>query len=462
MTTIGLPHPNPTKAYWQTPPHPIADHRSTESLPASAQYVIIGSGITGAAIAYKLLLEQPSASIVMLEARQAASGATGRNGGHCRARRYLSFKNDIKTFGEEDAVRMMDFEKSNVRHVGEFIQRNEIECDLRSVETVDIYTDEKQWDEALEALKAIKEVVGEEEDEEEEGSFSDNSTKIHVKHKVWSQKETREELLIPDGVGAISFPAFVLSPYKFVCGILELAMKKGLNLQTNTPVVEVTPTSIFFSSASGEQCPHQRQWVVSTKERGEIIADRVILATNAYTAALYPPLARFIVPTRGQVAAVRPGSKIAGNPVLKRSGGLNSAESGDYFQSRAKGFSGEGDIIIGGGRRMGSHGEQPVLDDSVIHPHISDYLTRGVPAKYFGRENWGEDGEVLQEWTGIMGYTVDKQPIVGEAVGTGHEGLYICAGFNGHGTFFLSWYGAHVPVCGGFGADFDGQGGGGG
>lgn len=35
------------------------------------------------------------------------------------------------------------------------------------------------------------------------------------------------------------------------------------------------------------------------------------------------------------------------------------------------------------------------------------------------------------EWTGIMGYTADRQPIVGEAPGQG--GLWICAGFNGHG-----------------------------
>ena len=35
------------------------------------------------------------------------------------------------------------------------------------------------------------------------------------------------------------------------------------------------------------------------------------------------------------------------------------------------------------------------------------------------------------EWTGIMGYTFDSQPIVGED--PDREGLWICAGFNGHG-----------------------------
>ena len=38
---------------------------------------------------------------------------------------------------------------------------------------------------------------------------------------------------------------------------------------------------------------------------------------------------------------------------------------------------------------------------------------------------------MLQEWTGIMGYTADMHPLVGEA--PGQEGLWICAGFHGHG-----------------------------
>ena len=97
-----------------------------------------------------------------------------------------------------------------------------------------------------------------------------------MKHKVWSARETREELLIPEGVGAISFPAYALSPYKFVCALLEMSLKKGLNLQTNTPVLEVSQ----HQTRDGE-----KKWIVHTN-RGDIVAEKVILATNAYTGAL--------------------------------------------------------------------------------------------------------------------------------------------------------------------------------
>ena len=76
----GLPREGPTVSYWQVPPDEISDLRSTEALPEEADIVIIGSGISGATIAYNILTEQPKKKIVLLEARQAASGASGRNG----------------------------------------------------------------------------------------------------------------------------------------------------------------------------------------------------------------------------------------------------------------------------------------------------------------------------------------------------------------------------------------------
>jgi glycine/D-amino acid oxidase-like deaminating enzyme len=288
--------------------------------------VIVGSGISGAIIAYKLLQEDPSASLVMLEARQVCSGATGRNGGHCRAGRYTSFKNDLETFGKEDALRMEKLEEDNVKNVGKLIKETRIDCDLREVETLDIFCDQKHLDDALASLEARKLVL--------QGHVEPS---VLTKHRSWSAKETREELLIPHGLGAVSFPAYALSPYKFVCGILDKCLEAGLNLQTNTPVVEVSQ----ISSRDGKNW-----WTVHT-ERGEIVAQKVILATNAYTAALYPPLSDFIVPTRAQIAAIRPGSSIAGNPALKRTCGLEREISGEYMQSRAQGTSGEGDIIIG-------------------------------------------------------------------------------------------------------------------
>lgn len=76
----GLPRLAPTTSYWQTPPADIANLRTRPQLPQHADFAIIGSGISGASIAYQILTRRPDAKVILFEARQAASGASGRNG----------------------------------------------------------------------------------------------------------------------------------------------------------------------------------------------------------------------------------------------------------------------------------------------------------------------------------------------------------------------------------------------
>ena len=76
-----FPEPQSTLPFWRTQTHALDTHRSTESLLAQCDVLIIGGGYAGAATAYHLLEDNASPpSVVILEARQACSGATGRNG----------------------------------------------------------------------------------------------------------------------------------------------------------------------------------------------------------------------------------------------------------------------------------------------------------------------------------------------------------------------------------------------
>lgn len=78
----NLPSRDSTESYWLRHPTPfIQHHRTTPSLPPFAQVIIIGSGISGAFAARELLRDDARAvvnSVLMLEAREACSGATGR------------------------------------------------------------------------------------------------------------------------------------------------------------------------------------------------------------------------------------------------------------------------------------------------------------------------------------------------------------------------------------------------
>lgn len=109
-----------------------------------------------------------------------------------------------------------------------------------------------------------------------------------------------------------------------------------MNLQTNTPVTGISQTPD----------PTTGEWIVTTESRGSIKAKKVILATNAYTAAIAPQYADRIVPVRGVCSRiVTPADKPA--PYLPNTYSLQwGAEEYDYLIPRP-----DGSIVVGGGRR---------------------------------------------------------------------------------------------------------------
>lgn len=86
-STSAMPFPvaNAVPSYWRKEVGSIDNHRSTEILPSHADIVIVGAGYVGASIAHHLIEEsvrcgRPLPAILIVEAREACSGATGRNG----------------------------------------------------------------------------------------------------------------------------------------------------------------------------------------------------------------------------------------------------------------------------------------------------------------------------------------------------------------------------------------------
>lgn len=77
----SLPTPTSSNSFWHSEPNEfLLGHRTTEELPAEADIVIVGTGITGTSVA-RFLSEDERAkgkSVVVLDAREACWCATGR------------------------------------------------------------------------------------------------------------------------------------------------------------------------------------------------------------------------------------------------------------------------------------------------------------------------------------------------------------------------------------------------
>ncbi|KAK1230922.1 hypothetical protein PQX77_005953 [Marasmius sp. AFHP31] len=428
----GYPISDPCLSFWLqgTRSSSLLGHRTTSSLPAEADIIIIGSGISGAAVAYFLLTgPNPPKNVLMLEAREACHGATGRNGGHCRPDCYRGYNSYKEWFGKEQAKKILQNEMDTLNLVTEVIEKEGIDCDFWRGLSFDVAMDER----AVEFFKSNYEAF------RADGGVTDGIVEW-IGDAVEAKKRTRTT----NALAAAEFPASSLWPYKLVTHLLKLCIDKhGMNLQTNTPVKSVS------NNEAGE-------WAINT-DRGSIKSNKVVFATNAFTATLLPEFLGKIAPYKGQCSAIIPTQAYSGDKMLDHTYSHRyGVQDFDYMIQRPK----DGTIIMGGGRW-----EIPVeqlignTDDKNKFEVLTKYLA-GSMKKYM--EGWGDElpGEgLLYDWTGIMGYTPEAVPYVGAI--HGRPGGYITAGHSGHGmarTFTCSrgiaallrgdsWESTKLPEC---------------
>ncbi|CAK7201952.1 hypothetical protein SEUCBS139899_004668 [Sporothrix eucalyptigena] len=285
----GLPSDNPSTSYWLQDPSPVLlGHRTTPELPDEVDVVVVGSGITGSFAADALFEEDncSNKSVLLLEAREACSGATGRNGGHCQPLVYFS------------APDVAAFELATFHFLERFVAENKVPCDWRTLPGGGVHG---YLDADLFALaEELVETLGK--------THPDLASQVTVVRPDSTDADgdhpSLESLRLRGAAGAlVQRHAASVWPYKLVAWVLERLVKKhgasgAFNLQTNTPALSIAQDTSSDSPL----------WIVETT-RGKVRARAVLLATNGYLSHLLPPsLADLVVPVRAQIAALVPPS----------------------------------------------------------------------------------------------------------------------------------------------------------
>ncbi|KAH6669630.1 FAD dependent oxidoreductase [Plectosphaerella plurivora] len=399
MASPPVPHPHGMGSFWRESPGNLNDHRTTENLPAEADIVIIGGGFAGAASATHLIdhptFTESKPSIVVLEARQLCSGATGRNGGHLKPDSYSFISVLAERYGLKAAAEVANFEAANVHAVTDLIRRKKIDCDFVLTRAIDV-------DMSTAIHRRLKTRLTEL-----------ANAGVEASKNTYCGSEDHAERLsgVKGAKGMMSFTAGHLWPYKLIHALFSDAVMRGVNLQTHTPATSMTEAG-------------DGSWAIETP-RGTIRAKKVIVATNAYTAALLPEYKNKIIPYRGAVAHIKtPGPA----PFLPNTYTLRFSNwDFDYLIPRP-----DGSIIVGGARSAYLHDKQSWygnVDDSGIIASTRTYFEGYMQRHFHGWENSG--AYVVDTWSGIMGYSADRLPRLGPV--PGRSGVFIMAGFTGHG-----------------------------
>ncbi|KAH9989908.1 FAD dependent oxidoreductase [Russula compacta] len=416
----SLPVSNATRSFWMAGKpgvNPLARIGSTGPLTTDADICIIGSGITGVSVAYhlsKLLGNEATAlSVVILEARDFCSGATGRNGGHLTAHNFRGFARDASAWGIFDAIRAVHIEEHVVDAITSLVKnaglKNEVDL-VEGVRTMLFFTKEEEA-KARDEYEAAR------------------AAGINVSVAEWLSEDEVDKIY-GARYSAVRTPGNTIWPLKLVTRLFELAQNASpavsLKLHTHTPV-----TAIRHLPAKCDA----RRWQLETP-RGFVGCTHLVHATNAYASALLPQLegSTGIVPTRGQALSIR-----AAVPARELTlSGFTANHGLEYWFVRPGSAPDERPLVIlGGARHTEGSSRGATTDDSVVDAIVGRRLRELLPEVFPGKFEKGADPEM--EWTGIMGFTELGDPFVGPVLdkfkpgGVPYEGQYIAAGFSGHG-----------------------------
>jgi gamma-glutamylputrescine oxidase len=144
-----------------------------------------------------------------------------------------------------------------------------------------------------------------------------------------------------------------------------------------------------------------------------VTAEQIVVATDGYTHGLLPDLDELVRPVRNQVVATAPLSERYFEPTMSARAGYA------YWQQ-----TGEGRIVAGGWRDV-------TLEDEFTREEAVTPVVQGA-IEGFLTGILGRTPEITHRWAGLLGFTPDSLPLVGEL--PTRPGVWTALGYSGHGN----------------------------
>jgi glycine/D-amino acid oxidase-like deaminating enzyme len=278
-----------------------------------ADVVVIGGGFTGLCAA--LRLAESGVDAVLLEAAELGWGGSGRNNGQvipCLSRADPELL--VQAFGPDRGEALVRLVRDSAGIVFDLIRKHGIECEAV----------QNGWVQPAHSAGRM--------------------ALAKSRCEQWRRRGAPVELLDRDQVGAITGSTYWhggwqnptgghINPLGLVRGLAEAALKAGARIFTRTAALGLAP------AGSG--------WRVTTPN-GAVTANKVLIATQAYggffTPALWPGLARSVVPVRSYQMATAPLPQDVRRRILPKNHAMSDTH-GDLYFCR---FDGAGRLVTGG------------------------------------------------------------------------------------------------------------------
>ncbi|NQU56670.1 MAG: FAD-binding oxidoreductase, partial [Rhodospirillales bacterium] len=380
--------PMKTTPYWweEAPRQPSAAFE----LPDCVDVAVIGAGFTGLCAA--LVVARGGASVALFEAGEMGAGASTLNGGMVGPSFHKLGIAGLKAkFGEGRANAILRESIGFVDYLEKFIDAEGIDADFKRTGRFRGALRPAHYDAMARELEILQETIG-------------------VEGTLVSKADQHQETGSPRFHGGIVLDRDGgLHPAKYHDGLVRRVSEADVIIATKTAITGIEKTASGFTLDYG---------------RGKIRAGQIAVCTNGYTGPVTQDLRRRVIPLRSSMIATAPLQ-----PELMKHLMPKARVYGDsrrvvaYYRPSPDGTR----ILFGG--RAASLKDTPMANVRTlrsfmekVYPQLTDVVIDHV-------------------WSGLVAYTFDHAPHIGQFGGGKQDGMFYAMGYCGSGVARSTYFG---------------------
>ncbi|MBX9689285.1 MAG: FAD-binding oxidoreductase [Candidatus Obscuribacterales bacterium] len=333
---------------------------------------IVGSGVSGAASAYWLSRRQ-GLKVALLDSAATGSGASGRSGGFVLRGVMAYYNHAVRSYGRDAARFIFQLNEQTQAHLSDFVKAEGNSFDYQRCGSYLLASSIEELHDLAESAQLMR----------EDG---------------FEVEYLKEDPLERGFYGALHNQCDI--------GVNPLSLVRSLIQASSVQVYE--NESVFRIECNASQG-------VELFTANRIIrAAKVLLCTNAFLPLLLPEFRSMLKPVRGQILLTRPVEERFLDKLCYANFGY------EYFRQLP-----DGRLLLGGCREPFLQ-EESSYEDTVtlnVQTALRNYLKDRFPEL--------AGASIDYKWSGIMCFTPDGLPLIGEI----HDkpGVFFMSGCNGHG-----------------------------
>ncbi|MCP4135260.1 MAG: FAD-dependent oxidoreductase [bacterium] len=356
---------------------------------------VIGGGFTGLSTAYHTRKLLPGSAVRVLEANRCGFGASGRNGGFSSPLFGMGKSLTALLYGKEQAMAAHHYMEDAVDYVDKIVHEHAIDCDYERSGNMLAATTQAQVERIEQELRIAE---------------------------SWNLKgiEARDEAPLADEFqtglyrrGLFQRRSALLNPARLARGLMRIAQETGAIIHEMSPVLSIAEEPTGFRIRTPE---------------GELHADRLVYATNAYS-GLFPRLVAKQTPVFQHIVVSEPLTDAQLKSIgWKSRCGLEDALSlMHYYRLTA-----DNRILMGGGNISPVFGRKLNYDSNKkVFAHLEQHVLNVYPQL--------KELKFTHHWGGPVSITVNLVPVIGY-LGRKRRALF-SLGLMGHGVSMAPYNG---------------------